>query len=130
MWRRWFPLWFSLWPCFLGVFLPYCTFPGGIKLLNVFWETIYGIGLWVVDQTVGLSMDSRLLFPGLCLWPLVISTIMFFAGRKLQKAGRKMQLSAAIALIASSFLVVNLDRALQPPVSHLPSYNRLFWAVW
>ena len=130
--RTVFLLWLFLWPWFLGVVLPYCTFPGHIKLANLFWEVVYGLGLWAIDEAVGLSLGSRfLLFVGAFAWPVIISTIMVLLGLVLQKASlRKLQLTMALALIASSFLVTDLDRALHPPFSNLPTYYRLLGAVW
>ena len=130
--RLWFPLWFSLWPCFLGVFLPYLAFPGGVHLLNLFWESVYGLGLWGIDETVGLSIESRLLVLGLFVWPIILSTLMFKAGRALLKDSLgKIRLPIVIALIASSFIVIaNPDRVGRPPFSRLPTYYRLFSAVW
>jgi hypothetical protein len=126
-----FPLWFCLWPCFLGVFLPYCTFPGGLKLLNVFWEGVYGLGLWGVDEAAGLSIQSRLLFLGVLVWPIAISTVLFIFGRKIQKINhRTLRPAMVLGLIASTFLVINLDRAQQPPFSNLPTFYRLFFIVW
>ncbi len=129
--RTMFLLWFFLWPWFLGVFLPYCTFPGGHKLFNVFWEVIYGLGLWAIDETFGLSIQSRLLVLGVFVWPIVISTIMLVFGLTLQKTNRRtLRLTVVLALIASSFLVIGLDRAMRPPFSILPTFSRLFFAVW
>jgi hypothetical protein len=129
--RLLFPLWFCLWPLFLGVFLPYCPLPGGHRLLNLPWEIVSGLVFWGIDETIGLSVQSRLLFAAAFYWPFVVSIAMCVLGSLLQKASRrKLRLISAVALIASSFFVVNLDRAMEPPLSNVPTYYRLFAAVW
>ncbi len=129
--RLLFPLWFCLWPLFLGVFLPYCPLPGGVRLLNVPWEIVSGLVFWGIDETIGLSVRSRLLFAAAFYWPFVVSIAMCVFGCLLLKEGRrKLRLIFTIALIASSFFVVNLDRVCQPPILKLPTYYRLLAAVW
>jgi hypothetical protein len=129
--RTTFCLWFCLWPLFLGVCLPYLTFPGGHKLINIFWGSIYGLGLWGIDKTIGLSIHSPFVAVGVVIWPIVVSSLMFILGRKLvQMNHRWLQLAIVLALVVSSLLVINLQMALQPPFSNLPTFYRLFFAVW
>jgi hypothetical protein len=47
---------FCLWPLFWGVFLPCVPFPGGLRFLNFFWSVVCGLGLWIIDETGGLSI--------------------------------------------------------------------------
>ena len=61
-----FSLSFSTGSFFVGVGLPYCPLPNGLRLCNLFWSMIDGLGLWAIDETTGLSVDSRtLLFLGM-----------------------------------------------------------------
>jgi hypothetical protein len=86
---------------------------------------------WGFDETVGLSVHWRLLFAAAFYWPFAVSIAMCAVGSLLQGAGRqKLRLISAIALIASSFFVVNPDRAMKPPLSRVPTYYRLLAAVW
>lgn len=128
--RTVFGLILCLWPLFLGVGLPYLTFPGGLKFMNFFWGTVYGLGLWGVDKTIGLSIQSPFVAIGVIVWPILVSTTIFIFSRKLQLNHRKVQLSIVFALIISSLLVTNLHAALQPPFSNLPTFYRLFFVVW
>jgi hypothetical protein len=121
----------SLGPYFLGVAFPYCPLPGGLRLLNLFWGVVDGLGLWAIDETVGLSMDSRLLILGVLVWPIAVSAAMFALGLKLLRTMHlRLRLFVISALVATAFLDVDLNRALQPPLSHLPTFHRLFFAVW
>ena len=103
-------LWFSFWPLLLGVLLPYFEFPGRLHLLNFFWGVVYGFGLWMIDKTVGLSIQSPLALLGLIVWPIVVSGAMFFVGWKLPQMSSRMRLALESALLLSSLFVVNLDQ--------------------
>jgi hypothetical protein len=117
-------LWFCLWPLFLGVILPYVPFPGGHRFLNLFWSVVCGLGFWMIDETVGLSMDSRLLVIGVLVWPIVVSAAMFLLGWKLQEISPRMRLILICALLASSLFIVSYQRAMRPPMLYLPTYDR------
>lgn len=125
-----FALFFGFWPLLLGVFLPYFQFPGGTRFLNFFWSVIDGLCLWAIDESVGLSVQSRLLILGAFVWPIVISGLMLLVGFRISRMPSKARLIALSLLLASSLLTVNLRSAQHPPLSHLPTYYRLFFAVW
>ena len=129
--RTSFLLWLFLWPLFLGIFLPYCPLPGGLRLLNIFWGTVYGLGLWGVDKTVGLSIQSSFVALGVVIWPVIISAVLYVFGRRLQESSDgKVRSTIILALIVSSLPLVTLSKALQPPFSNLPTFYRLFFVVW
>jgi hypothetical protein len=129
--RALFLLWFCLWPLFLGVWLPYLTLPGNLKLMNVLWGLVDGLGLWFVDKTVGLNIQSPFVALGAFVWPVVVSSGMLILGRSLNRVQhRKLRSAVVAALIASSLLVVSLRRATHPPLSRLPMYYRLSFVVW
>jgi hypothetical protein len=120
--RVMFGIWFSLWPLLLGAGLPYITFPRHLIFMNIFWEVIYGIGFWGVDKTVGLYVDSPFVAVGVFIWPIAVSAAMFFCGWKVLQASSRMRLAIVSALLLSSLLTVSLQRALQPPISDLPTF--------
>jgi hypothetical protein len=121
---------FGFWPIFWGVFLPYFRLPGGLRLLNFFWSLINGLGLWAIDELVGLSIQSRLVILGAFVWPIIVSGTMFFFGWKLPQMSSGMRLTVISALLVSSLLTVSLGAAQHPPLSNLPTFYRLFFAVW
>jgi len=121
---------FCLWSFFLGVVLPYVPMPGGLRLLNFFWSVVFGLGLWIIDETVGLSMDSPLLILGVLVWPIAISGAMFLLGWKLQQMSSRKRLILICALLASSLFVISDSAALRPPMSDLPTYYRQLFVIW
>jgi hypothetical protein len=121
---------FCLWPLFGGVFLPYVPFPGDLRLLNFFWSVVCGLGLWIVDETVGLSIVSPLLVLAALVWPIAVSGAMFLLGWKLRQMSSRMRLVLICTLLASSLLIVSVHAALQPPMSDLPTYYRQLAAIW
>ena len=124
-------LWFGLWPRFWGVFLPYFQLLCRLRLYNYFWGGVCGLGLWVTDITVGLSLDSRLLLGlGALVWPLGVSMVMFLIGWMVDKITFKMRLVVISALLVSCLLTENLQTLMKPPMSNIPTYYRLFAAVW
>lgn len=120
----------GLWPLLWGVFLPYFQLPGDLRLLNFFWSLIEGLGLWAIDLSAGLSVQSRLLILGVVVWPIVVSGVMFLFGLELLRVPSRVRLVALSALLASSLLTVSLGAAQHPPISSLPTFYRLFFAVW
>ena len=120
---------FCLWPLFWGVLLPYVQFPGGLRLLNLFWSVVCGLGLWTIDETVGLSIVSPLLVLGVLVWPIAVSGAMFLLGWKLRQMSSAVRLVLICALLASSLAIVSVHSALQPPMSGLPTYYRQFAAI-
>jgi hypothetical protein len=125
-----FAILFGFWPLFWGVLLPYFRLPGGLRLLNFFWSIIDGLGLWAIDESVGLSIESRLVVFGVFVWPIAISVAMFLFGFKLLRVSPKILRAALSALLASSLLTVSLGAAQHPPISNLPTFYRFFFAVW
>jgi hypothetical protein len=124
-------LWFGLWPLFWGVFLPYFQLPGRLRLVNFFWDAVCGIGLWLTDNTVGLSLDSRLLLGlGVLVWPIGVSMVMFLIGWLLDKITFRMRFAVMCALLVTCLFTENLQTLMQPPWSNIPTYYRLFTAVW
>ncbi len=121
---------FGFWPLFLGVLLPYIPLPGGFRLLNIVWSVVDGLGLLTIDVSVGLSVQSRLLILGVFVWPIVVSGTMFLFGLRLSGMSSRVRSVVLCALLASSLLTVNLSAALHAPISKLPTFYRLFFAVW
>jgi hypothetical protein len=129
--RRTMPLLLGLGSLFLGVCLPYCPLPKGVRLLNLFWSSIDGLGLWAIDQTVGLSIDSRVLLLGVLVWPILASSLMFILGLKMLRTEHlRLRLFVISAFAVTMFLTVDLNRAAQPPLSNLPTFYWLFFNVW
>jgi hypothetical protein len=115
----------------LGVFLPYFSFPGNVRLLNLLWESIYGLGIWAVDETVGLRIQSPFVLAGVVLWPIVVCWGMFILASKIQGLeNKKWRRGAIAALAASSLLTVTLPTIDHEPWSKLPTFYRQFFVVW
>jgi len=122
---------FSVGAFLVGVWLPYFPLPNGLRLCNLFWSMVDGLGLWLIDETTGLSVESRtLLFLGVLVWPLVVSVLMFTIGLLLYRVRPRLRMFVVSGLIATAFLNVDVNRVSQPPFSDLPTYHRLFAAVW
>src|SRR3569623_402001 len=129
--RRTVPLLLGLGSLFLGVCLPYCPLPNGLRLTNLFWSSIDGLGLWAIDLTLGLSIQSRLLIFGVFVWPIAVAILMFILGLRLVYTKHfRIRWLVILALVATTLVTTDLDRTLQPPLSELPTYHRLFGAVW
>ncbi|MFZ1086426.1 MAG: hypothetical protein WAN35_15800 [Terracidiphilus sp.] len=116
-------LWFCLSPLFLGVILPYVPFPGG-HILNLFWDIVCGFGIWMIDETVGIFKYPHLSIVGVFVWPIAVSAAMFLLGWKLPKMSPRMRLVLISALLASTFFIVSYEKAMQPPMSYMPTYHR------
>ena len=125
-----FALGFGFWPLFLGVLLPYFPLPGGLRLINIFWSVVDGLGLLAVDVFAGLSVQSRLLILGAFVWPIVVSGTMFLFGLRLLGMSSRVRLVVLCALLASSLFTLNLSAAQHAPISKLPTFYRPFFAVW
>ncbi|MDE1161932.1 MAG: hypothetical protein PW792_08290 [Acidobacteriaceae bacterium] len=125
-----FTIFFGIWPLFLGVFLPYVSFFGGLRLLNILWSIANGLGLWVIDASVGLSVQSKATVIGAFLWPIAVSAAMAFWGSRLFDMSSKTRIVAVSLLLASSLFTVSLGSAQHAPAVKYPTYYRLFFAVW
>lgn len=121
---------FGLWPLFLGVFLPYVSLPGGLRLLNILWSVADGLGLWIIDVSIGLSVQSRMLILGAFVWPVAVSAAMAFLGARLFDASSKTRIVAGCLLLASSLITVSLGSAQHALVAKYPTYYRLFFTTW
>ena len=118
----------GLWPFLFGICLPYFSLPSGLRLVNLFWSVVEGLGLWAIDETAGLNIQSRWLLLGLVVWPLVVSTTMLLVGRKLMRMSSRARLITLLALLASLTFTVSYKTA--NGLSFLPAYFRYFQAVW
>jgi hypothetical protein len=125
-----FTIFFGFWPLFLGVFLPYVPFPGGLRLLNIVWSIANGLGLWVIDLSIGLSIPSKTVILGAFLWPVAVSVAMAFLGARLFDMSSKTRVVAVCLLLATSLFTTSLSSAQHAPVAEYPTYYRLFFAAW
>lgn len=126
-----FRIWFCLWPLFLGVFLPLFEFPGKIRLFNYFWEFIYGLGLFIIDKTDGLRIQSPYLGLGAMIWPAAVCAAMFLAAFVLDKMKKPfVRRGAIVALTLSSLLVTVFDEWSPSFWSGIPTYYWQMFNVW
>ena len=77
-----------------------------------------------------MRIQSPFLILGVVIWPLAVSSAMFFVGWKLAQFSSAARFAVISALLISTLLTVNLGAALRPPMSNLPTFYRLFTAVW
>jgi hypothetical protein len=125
-----FSLCCSLIPFFLGIFLPYVPLPGGLRLANLFWDVVYGAGLWAIDWLVGFHPLSRVSLSWIFGWPIAVSFVLFFIGRNLYETHPRLRFWSICTLIASALFVTRADRLLEPPFSHLPTFHGIFFAIY
>jgi len=115
---------FALLPLLSGVFLPYIQFGGLGKFLNLFWGTIYGLGLFVGDSF--FRVRSPYVILGAYVWPLVLSGLLFWlSGKVWQQSGPIGRFVTAALLFASLFVVITMSKSAQPPFYYWPMYYNL-----
>ena len=114
-----------------GTCLPLFDFGRAGKMLNPFWESLYGLGLLFGGFLPG-GLDSRLVFLlGGIIWPLALSTLLFLFSRIVVRArSRTSRLSIIVAGLLSLVVVVPLDIALRPPLNYLPFYSTFLAVIY
>ena len=106
------------------------SFPGGLRLLNIVWSIANGLGLWMVNVSVGLSIDSKGLILGAFLWPIAVSAVMAFLGARFFDMSSKSRIVAICVLLATSLFTTSLSSAQHAPLAKYPTYYWLFFSAW
>ena len=121
---------FAFLPLLSGVFLPYFQFWSFGKFLNLFWGTIYGLGLFVGNYVFSIRSPSNFILGGF-VWPILLSVLLFWLSGKLwQQSGLIGRFVGAALLVASLFLVITLSKSGQPPFNSWPTYYNLLFVEW
>lgn len=101
-----------------------------MSYVNWFWSFIDGLCLFAMMFVTGRGPTPVLLI-GMIVWPVMVSAFMFWLGGKVwQVPDRRKRWAAVVLLLASSFLVVNLDRLGQPPFDVVPTYWSLMSVIY
>jgi hypothetical protein len=125
-----FKLFFTMWPLFLGAWLPYVPIAGGGRLINLLWSLIYGLGLVLCFYIFGHDRPAIVFWGGL-LYPLFLSAVLFWVSGKLWDNANSVRRSwAAGLLLLSAFCVIGLDRSFYPPFNVLPTYWKLMFIAY
>jgi hypothetical protein len=116
---------------FSGTCLPLTTFSSFGRLINLFWESIYGLGLLVIALLPG-GLDSRVgLLIGALLWPLLVAIGLFFLiGAVARVDSPKVHMILVVLIIVSLFCVVPFGRTSAGPLSYLPLYSHFVFSVY
>ena len=125
------PLIWSIVPLLIGIGLPYFELPGRVRLINPLWAVLYGGGLWMLDKLALLRIQSALSLLGVVVWPVAVSAGLYWLGRRLEQTKNLRIQSICLCLLGISFLcVVELQRSLQPPLSHVPTFYKMLFVIW
>jgi hypothetical protein len=79
---------------------------------NLLWECLYGLGYFVSGFFLHpYALNRSIWFICSVLWPLIVSTFVFFVARRVICASRQLRIITATALLGSLSLWVSDDRA-------------------
>ena len=121
---------FAFFPLLSGVFLPYVQFGIFGRFMNLFWGTIYGLGLFVGNYVFSIRSPSNFISGGL-VWPILLSGLLFWLSGKLwQQSGPIGRFVEAALLVASLFVVITMSKSAQPPFNSWPTYYNLLFVEW
>jgi hypothetical protein len=118
-----FPLVVTLIAAFCGMFLPIAA----ENTHNVVWESVYGLGFYVVGFVAhGYTGNPLLGIVGLLVWPLAASAIVFFLARYSISRTGVTRLIIGILFVVSLFACVSHDTENYLSVRGAPLYWNLY----
>src|SRR6185437_15892998 len=101
------------------------------RFVNLFWGGIYGAAAWALGRLVDLREFPALALLWLVAWPIAVSCGLFALGWKFQHISRNRIRATVLCLIALSiFATIGMEEALRPPFASVPTFYRLFFAIW
>jgi len=114
-----------------GTWLPMFTVPHFGKFINLWWESVYGLGFFVVGFLPG-GFESRVGFLfGALLWPIAVAILMYLlSGWILHSRSQKTNIVAGCTIIISLLLVVPLNGSAKFPFSYLPLYSHFMFVIY
>lgn len=123
MMRTLYQFWFALLPLFFGVFEQTVDIAGH-HYQNLIWGTVDGLGLFAVDETVGLSIAPSFgKFFGFVIWPLLVSAFLFwFSGTLWRKNCYSRRWLYALMLLLTGLCVIDVYWAGGRAFHRLPLY--------
>jgi hypothetical protein len=101
------------------------------RFINLFWESVYGLGLLAIALIPG-GLDSRVgLLVGALLWPLLVTVGLFvLIGAAARVDSSKLHMVVGALIVVSLFCVIPFDRTSAGPLSYLPLYSRIVFSVY
>jgi hypothetical protein len=118
----------ALWSLLMGIFLPFFGFGRLGHFINFFWSVIYGLGLLLCE--VAFESERRLIVSlGGLVWPLLVSSSLFWAAGKFWERASLPQRRAYVVVIFLTGFIVNLTRQFDY-LDFLPTYRKLMFVAW
>jgi hypothetical protein len=116
---------------FSGVFLSLVRIPLFGNCLNFCWESVYGLGFFLVAfLPTGLESRPGFVF-GALIWPILVATSIYIvSGWILRRRSAKVYVVAVTIAILSLLLVVPLNVSAKFPFSYLPLYSHFMYVIY
>jgi hypothetical protein len=116
---------------FLGTCLPLLSVPGIGRLINVWWESIYGLGFLAVNVLPNARESKPLLLFGALIWPIVVCVVLYlFSGAVWHSSSPKIRFLSILIAAVSVLCVVPLSNASKPPFNYLPLYSQIMFNIF
>jgi hypothetical protein len=94
----------------VGAFFGMCLPMAAQNSHNVIWESLYGIGFYLVGfLTRGYVANALVGLVGLVVWPLLACGIVFVLSRLVMRSSSKVRIVVGIIFAASLFACVSHD---------------------
>jgi len=120
----------SLLGAFLGMFLPIAIYEftrGEMwELHNVFWESVFGFGLFIAGFFGSCMSDRWIGIVGLVAWPLVAVALIFVATSAILRCSSRVQIGWFCFLFVSLFVCVDRSGENYLSTHYVPLYWNLY----
>lgn len=111
-----FRLFFTSWPIFLGVLLPYVRISGN-GFENMFWGLTFGQGFVISDAILG----GRFPLVGALAWPALVASALYWLSGVVWQWPTLGKALAFVAMLGSALVSVTTETASQPPYNSWPT---------
>jgi hypothetical protein len=114
-----------------GVLLPLISWGSLGRLINPFWEIIYGIGFFLGGfLPAGIRSPLVAVF-GALIWPAGVSMTVYFLTAVIWRSGSlKFKMIALIFTFLSLVCIITLDKARQAPFDRFPFFTHFYSAMY
>ena len=121
---------FSIVCLFCGTILPFLRW-GNVRITNVFWDIVYGIGLFLGGFLPGGLRSSGAFFVGVVVWvPAVTIAIFILSGYLLHLRSNTMRLVIVILCLAVFSFNVDGHVTQKDPYYKLPFFSNFIQVMF